>query len=244
MLGIWPEGDFRIVRGDVSGSLLAAAIGFLAAAYGAWVLFRRRQLALLAMLVAGAVVYVGARLVAEIHVEAKALAVIAPLVLLVALRALFAPDGRDRPASLRGPPAALVALAALGSTLLALRAAPVGFDDRGEALERLAEQDRGRAAGLPRPRPLRRLLAARDADRAPAGYVPRGDRQPRPEKAWHQGLAVDWDNLDSRKLDKFRYAITTSAAYQSRAAGELRARWPATATTSSGGAQGRRRGAG
>ena len=31
-LGIWPEGDFRIVRGDVSGSLLAVALGALAVA--------------------------------------------------------------------------------------------------------------------------------------------------------------------------------------------------------------------
>ena len=45
------------------------------------------------MLVAGAIVYLGARLFAEIHVEAKALAVIAPLVLLVGLRALLAPAG-------------------------------------------------------------------------------------------------------------------------------------------------------
>ena len=79
-LGIWPAGDFRVVRGEVTGSLLAVAVG------GA----RRRstasscssaaaQLALLAMLVAGGIVYVGARAFAEIHVEAKALAVIAPL---------------------------------------------------------------------------------------------------------------------------------------------------------------------
>ena len=35
--GIWPEGDFRIVRGEVSGALLAAALGALAAAYGVFV---------------------------------------------------------------------------------------------------------------------------------------------------------------------------------------------------------------
>ena len=90
-LGIWPEGDFRIVRGEVGGALVAAALGALAAAYGLWVLARRRQLALLATLIAGALVYAGARLFAEIHVEAKALAVIAPLVLLIGLRALLAP---------------------------------------------------------------------------------------------------------------------------------------------------------
>ncbi len=210
-LGIWPAGDFRIVRGDVSGSLLAAAIGFLAAAYGAWVLVRRRQLALLAMLATGAVVYVGARLFAEIHVEAKALAIIAPLVLLVALRALFEPGAGHR---WRNAAGGLVALAALGSTLVALRSAPVGDDSRGAGLERLAEEAQGESLvflGLDRYAAywLRETLM-----RAPGGYVPQ-EIDNRPEKTWQQGLATDWDNLDSRKLDKFRYAITTAAAYQS-----------------------------
>ena len=223
VFGIWPAGDFRIVRGEVSGSLIATAIGFLAAAYGAWVLLARRQFALLAMLGAGAVVYVGARLFAEIHVEAKALAVIAPLVLLIALRALFEPDSSGAAAGssrlrlatpVRYALGGVVALAALGSTLLALRAAPVGFDDRGASLERLAERAEGEPViflGLDRFAGywLRETLA-----RAPGGYVPQ-EIDNRPEKPWQQGLAVDWDNLDSRKLDKFRYAVTTSAAYQS-----------------------------
>src|SRR5204862_256370 len=59
-LSIWPAGDFRIVRGQVDGALLAVALGLIAAAWGAWVLVRRRQLALLSMLVTGGVVYVGA----------------------------------------------------------------------------------------------------------------------------------------------------------------------------------------
>ena len=91
VFGIWPAGDFRIVRGEVSGALPAAAIGALAAGYGAFQLWRRRRLALLAMLIAGAAVYVLARLFAEIHVEAKALAVIAPVVILVSLWALLEP---------------------------------------------------------------------------------------------------------------------------------------------------------
>ena len=94
--GIWPEGDFRIVRGEVSGSLLALALGALALGWGLVVAVRRRELALPVMLVAGGVVYVGARLFAEIHVEAKALAVIAPLALLVALRGLLGTPERER----------------------------------------------------------------------------------------------------------------------------------------------------
>ncbi len=144
--GIWPQGDFRIVRGEVSGALLAVAIGALALAYGAGELVLRRQFAILAMLAAGLIVYLGARAVAEIHVQAKALVVIAPLILLVSLRALASPDGPLPP--LRYAAGAAVGLAALASTLLALRAAPVGYDNREAGLERLAEEIDGRSVAF------------------------------------------------------------------------------------------------
>ncbi len=236
-LGIWPEGDYRIVRTEITGALLAVALGAVAASFGTYSLVRRREWALLAMLVAGAAAYLGARLFAEIHVEAKALAVISPLVMLVSLRALLAPAaatgdgsraeaadkrGRARVASGRQRRlqvarygfGVVVALAAVVSTLLALRAAPVGFDDRQAGLERLAEEIDGdsvvflgvdRFAGYY----LRETLA-----RAPAGYVPE-EIDPRKEKPWVQGLAVDFDTMEPVKLDRFDYAITTTAAYAS-----------------------------
>lgn len=218
-LGIWPAGDYRIVRGEVSGSLLATALGAIAIGYGLLALVRRRALALLAMLIAGGIVYVGARLFAQIHVEAKALMVIAPLVLLVSLRGLLAPpaDGRqarDRATIARYALGGLVAVAAGLSTMLALRSAPVGFDDRQLALERLASEAEGK--------PLIFLgvdrfagYYARDAlTRAPAGYVPE-EIEARPEKTWLQGIAADFDTVDSGKLDKFDYAIATAAAFAS-----------------------------
>ena len=168
-LGIWPAGDFRLVRGEVPGSLLAVAIGAVAVAYGMWFCFRRRQFALLSMLVTGGIVYIGTRLFAQIHVQAKALMVIAPLVLLVALAALLerAPGSRSW---LRYGFGALVLVAALLSTLLALRAAPIGFDDR-QTRARAARRGGRRAhARLPRRRPLLRLLPARHPD-ARAGRI-------------------------------------------------------------------------
>ena len=227
--GIWPAGDFRIVRGDVSGSLLAVGIGVLAAAYGTWVLIRARQLALLAMLITGGLIYIATRFVAEIHVQAKALAVMAPLVMLISLRALLAPTLVSRLSSsgprsrderratrdlARNACGVAVLLLATASTLLALRDTPIGFDDRQLALERLAERAEGepvaflgvdRFAGYY----LRGTLA-----RAPAGYVPE-EIDARPEKVWQQGLAADFDSLDSGQLDKFKYAITTNSAFQS-----------------------------
>jgi hypothetical protein len=208
--GIWPQGDYRIVRGEVSGSLVAAALGALAVACGVYALVRRRAFGLLAMLVCGGIVYVGARLFAQIHVEAKALAVIAPLALLVALAGLLAPP-RNLPRYAFGM---LIALAAGVSALLALREAPVGFDERQLAMEQLASEADGK--------PLLFLgvdrfagYYARDAlTRAPAGYVPE-DIDARPEKTWQQGLAADFDTVDSGKLGEFDYAITTGAAFAS-----------------------------
>ena len=217
-LGIWPAGDFRVVRGEVTGSLLAVAVAGLALLYGIVVLIRRRRLALLAMLVTGGIVYIGTRAFAEIHVQAKALAIIAPLILLITLIGLLEPratsDEQRATRLMRLAIGTLVFVAAALSTLIALRDAPIGFDDRQLGLERLAERAEGkpvaflgvdRFAGYY----LRETLA-----RAPAGYVPE-EIAARPEKTWQQGLAADFDTLDSGQLDKFDYAITTTAAFNS-----------------------------
>ena len=211
-LAIWPEGDFRVVRGDVDGSLLASALGALVVAAGAFELFRRRAFALLAALGACAAVYIGARAFASIYVEAKALAVMAPLVVVIALGGLLGAGGRRR--ALLAALGVVAALAAGTSTFLALREAPVGFDDRGAELEELA----GRAGG--------EAVAFLGVDRfgaywlrgtlveSPGGYVPPEVRA-RPEKVWQQGDPMDLDTLPAKRLDDFDYAVTTTAAYQS-----------------------------
>ena len=218
-LGIWPAGDFRVVRGEVSGSLIAAGIATLALLYGVWTLIRLRRLALLSVLITGGIVYLGTRAFAEIHVQAKALAVIAPLAILISLYALLRPTNRRATSDEQRPhrdyaAGTLVFIAAALSTLIALRDAPIGFDTRQLALERLADRAAGepvaflgvdRFAGYY----LRETLA-----RAPAGYVPE-EIAARPEKTWQQGLSADFDTLDPGQLDKFDYAITTASAYNS-----------------------------
>src|SRR3954453_6636080 len=106
-LGIWPQGDFRIVRGDVAGAYPAVALGLLAAAIAVLAAFRRRDWGLIAMGASMVIVYVGARLFASIYVEPKALAVMAPLVAMAVLVALFspnwAPDGVRAPVAARDP---------------------------------------------------------------------------------------------------------------------------------------------
>jgi hypothetical protein len=216
-LGIWPAGDFRIVRGEVPGSLLALAIGGVAVAFGAWVLLRRRQFALLSMLVTGGIVYVGTRLFAEIHVQAKALMVIAPLVLLIGLAALLAPRAENEQratSNARWGFGVVVLVAAALSTLLALRDAPIGFDDRQQALEQLAEEADGHTLAFLGVDRFAGYYLRDTLMRAPAGYVPQ-EIKARPEKTWQQGLAVDFDTLAPGQLDKFQYVITTDASFAS-----------------------------
>jgi hypothetical protein len=216
-LGVWPEGDFRLVRGEVSGAIPATLLGLVAAGLGALVLIRRRDNALLAALAAAAIVYVGARLAASIHVEAKALAVMAPLVMLVALRGLLAPAqaGETRHVALaRYALGVGFAIAAVASTFLALRGAPVGFDQRAEGLERLGERIQGEAVAFLGVDRFGAYRLRGTLIRSPGGYVP-PEVAARPDKRWQQGKAMDFDTLASYKLDQFDYAITTSAAYQS-----------------------------
>ena len=211
-LSIWPEGDFRVVRGEVGGALLATALGLAALAAGAFALLRRRAYAVLAALGACVAVYVGARAFASIYVEAKALAVMAPVAVLVALGGLFSAPGR-----LRVPMAVLGAVAAAGiaaSTFLALREAPVGFDDRGAELEQLAAEADGEAVAFLGVDRFGAYWLRGTLVESPGGYVPPEVRA-RPEKVWQQGDPMDLDTLPAKRLDDFRYAVTTTAAYQS-----------------------------
>jgi hypothetical protein len=224
-LGAWTEPDFRVVRGDVAGAYPLSALGLLAATIGGLAALRRREFGIVGALAAAVGAYAGARAFGSIYVQAKALAIASPLVMLAALRALLAPRGWSRagPQAGAGRPVLTNFRLALGaifvvvagiSTLLALRATPMSFDERGHELESLASKADGhsllflgvdRFAGYW----LRDTLIA-----SPGGYVPPEVRT-RPQKRWQQGRAMDLDTVRPRTLDRFDYAITTRAGYQS-----------------------------
>jgi hypothetical protein len=238
-LGIWPEGDFRVVRGEVDGAYIAVAIALIAAAIGAAAAFRRRDWGLVAMGASAVIVYVGARLFASIYVEAKALAVMAPLVVLAMLLGLLAPNWApdDTPREDRADAVAngrwrrlrgrnlrvaryvfggVLAVCLAASAFLALRAAPVGFDQRGAELEGLSgliPNDSVVFFGVDRFSGywLRGTLM-----KSPGGYVP-AEVKARRSKVWQQGFSMDFDTVRPGTLNDFDYAITTRAAYQSTA---------------------------
>ena len=91
-----PSGSGRRAISGSSGATSACAypavaLGLVAAALGALAAVRRRDWGLVAVGAAAVILYVGARLFASIYVDAKALAVMSPLVVVAALGALFAP---------------------------------------------------------------------------------------------------------------------------------------------------------
>ncbi len=239
-LGIWPEGDFRVVRGDVDGSLLATLFAGFCVLGATLSLLRKREWALISVLAATAFVYALARPFAEIHVEAKALCVLAPIAMLVTVRWLLAP-GRELGALVRQAAGAVFCALALASTFLALRAAPVGFNDRGDDdLRALAEQiDGGSVVFLGVDRFAGYWLRGTLAE-SPGGYVPQ-DVDARPEKTWQQGLAMDFDTLEPVEARQLRLRDHDRGRVCVHAAARASKRSPVRASTSCGSGQGIRR---
>jgi hypothetical protein len=223
VLGIWPRGDFRADVAGEPAALLATLIGVAAVALGGWWWVRRRDLSVPAALVGAAAIYLVTRWKGGIHVEAKALAIAAPLVALLVTRALFdarpwpgPEDGWSSFARFAASALAIVFVAAAAlSTLAALRAAPVGSTPRTADLETLRPIVEGNRVLYLAPDRFSsyRLRGARVG--SPGGYVPSQDVPARRAKRWDQGLPLDLDTVATERMDQFRFAITTSAPFQS-----------------------------
>ena len=151
--GIWPSGDFRVAPGDGAAPAaafhLGALIGALALLVGLIAALRRREAALLAALAAAAAIWVAARVGSTPYTAAKALAMLAPLVTLVAARGLLDPGWIGRAPGRAGPAKQAFAAAALAgfglSAALALANAPVGPSSYSPGVGQLSE----RFAGAP-----------------------------------------------------------------------------------------------
>jgi hypothetical protein len=91
-LGIWPSGDFRLDPGTgfapAAAFWLGAAVGALALGFGLWWWLRRREAAVPSALAASALIVAYAHLAGTPYQEAKAIALAAPLAMLVSVRAL------------------------------------------------------------------------------------------------------------------------------------------------------------
>jgi hypothetical protein len=222
-LGIWPASDFRLSAADATAPAAAFYLGALAAAAALalglprWV--RRHGLAVPSALASAAVIYVGARLFGTVYTSAKALAIAAPLVTLIALGGLL--DHAERsPGAYPTVPwrqllAVVVALAILASSFLILRQAPVGPTDHAAELAELRPLVGGGDV----------LFLGRDNFIA---YELRGARPFTAVRNFYDPNYVkpdlrladvfqkfDFDSVRPRTLRRFAYVITTRAAYAS-----------------------------
>ncbi len=214
VLGVWPRGDFRVATSAVDSAVLAILFSLVCAVVAAVWWLRRRQLAVPALVAAALAIFLVARATSGIHVESKALIVASPLVMLFIVRGLLDGEARGGAAwriALGGVFAGLAVL----STLLALRATPVGTPAHTEELAELRDEVAGKEVAylsLDRFAPYR--LRGAERVQSPGGYIP-NPLKPRADKAWGQSEAVDFDSLSTDVLDRFGYAVTTGGSYGS-----------------------------
>ena len=121
-LGVWPVTDYRAAVPNLFVERLLFAVALVALARGLFLLRRRGELALLAAAVTAAILYLAARVGSGPYVQSKALAIMAPLTMLVAVYgALTVLTERTR----RGAPIAKTAAARARGAAERLLAAPV-----------------------------------------------------------------------------------------------------------------------
>ena len=246
-LGIWPTSEFRLAAGAGSLPALAfyagATLGALALTLGlpAWV--RRHGAAVPAALAAALIIYIGARALGTVYTSAKALAIAAPMITLIALGGLLGgrrntpTEGRGgvrtgehcprqpahAPASARTVRrnayrpalAVLVAISMAASSFLVLRQAPVGPTAHGDELAEIRPIVEGeRVLFLGRDNfVLYHLRGSRPFTHVRNFYDPYFVE---PNFALREvGSKFDFDAVEARKLDRFPYVITTRAAYAS-----------------------------
>jgi hypothetical protein len=84
-LGVWPVTDYRAEVPNMLVERLLFAVALVALARGLFLLWRRRELALVAAAVAAGILYLAARFRSGPYVQSKALAIMAPLTMLIAV---------------------------------------------------------------------------------------------------------------------------------------------------------------
>ena len=218
-LGVWPTSEFRLAAGDASHPILFYAGSLLALAglglgLPRWV--RARGWALPAAIGSAALIYVIARVSGTVYTSAKALAIAAPLVMLAGLGGLVSGNGSRR-FSVPRLLAVGLGVVALASSFLVLRQAPVGPTTHADELATFRPLLQGKKV----------LFLGRDDF---IQYELRGARPYVAVRNYYDNYYVqpnlklanvfekfDFDSVKVADLAKFKYVITTRAAYASGA---------------------------
>jgi hypothetical protein len=243
-LGVWPSSEFRVAPENSSTPVAAFYLGGLLAlaafGWGAGRAIARREAALPAAVAAGAAGYLVALAAGTPYTSAKALAVAAPVVMVISLRGLLGASSLEgeeaaeaswwpprlvRPLVRLGIPALAVAFvaAAAFSTLLPLRQPAVGPTSTADGLiadfRPLVEGED--VLFLGRDNFISwELLGANDVFAPIVNYYDT-EETPTLYRATTQNAKFDWDNVPDQTLAEFDYVLTTSAAFNSQAPPEF-----------------------
>jgi hypothetical protein len=241
--GIWPSGEFRITPANSTtpeiAFYLGALLALLAFAWGLGRALSRRESALPSALLAATVLYLASLALGTPYTQAKALAIAAPLIMLIALRGLLSadslageeadvpeaggaawwPPGPVRPLTGFAVPLLTLAFAAAAafSTLLPLRQSAVGPDYHLQEMLRMRPiVDGQNVLFLGRDNFVSWELIGSEV------YAPITNHYDVEEthalyRATDLNAKFDWDNLPPFVMNKFKWVVTTSAAMQSQA---------------------------
>jgi hypothetical protein len=237
--GIWPTSNYRLsAAGGAHLTGLAGAVAVLALVAGAVWWVRRREFSVPIAFGVSTVIYLLSLLLSGDYSSAKALMILAPLAMLVAVRPLLEEIGRSATPVRFGPPPspsasrarlrqlAWTALAivfisgAVYSSFLALRDAPVSPASHGSELSAFLPIVHGKPvlyAGQDRYAAYELLGAD---THVPLVEFPDPAVSPNPEKPFDTGDAyspIDFDSFSRGTLDRFPYVITGRAAWNSQA---------------------------
>ena len=238
-LGVWPASNYRLdAAGGAELAGVAGAIATLALLVGVAWWVRRRDFAVPIALGASVVLYLASLPFSGDYSRAKALMIIAPLAMLLALRPLLAELvkapaedrlGAESPRTSPWDPLRRLAWGALAvafiggaiySSFLALRDAPVGPPGHGSELRAFLPILHGKPvlyAGQDRYAAYELLGAD---THVPLVEFPDEAVSQNPEKPFDTGNAyspIDFDSFSRGTLDAFEYVITGRAAWNSQA---------------------------
>lgn len=222
-LGVWPAANYRL---DAAGGAelpgLAGAIAILALLAGVAWWVNRREATIPIALGAGALLYLASLPTSGDYSQAKALIIVAPLAMLVAIRPLLSEWWQGRGILRVGW--AVLAVAFIGgavySSFLVLRDAPVGPPGHGAELRAFLPILHGQPvlyAGQDRYAAYELLGAD---THVPLVEFPDPEVANNPEKPFDTGDSyspIDFDSFSQGTLDRFPYVITSRAAWNSQA---------------------------
>jgi hypothetical protein len=223
VFGFWTASNYRLeAPGGAALPWLTTAIAVIAVLCGLIWWIRRRELAVPAALGAGALIYIlNLTPLSGDYVRSKALMILAPLMMLVAVRALLSAPwpGFRPPRAAWGALAVVFLLGAAYSTFLVLRDAPVAPPGHGAELRAFLPRIAGKPvlyAGQDR----FAVYELRGSD-AHVPVVEFTDKEvvERPTKPFDAGDSyspIDFDSFSPGTLDRFDYVVTSADAYASQ----------------------------